>query len=195
MIRNLNNEETANIYNTHLVEDFPKSEVKPLKKILDGVSEGKYECFAYEENNELLGYAYFIKSSVSDTYLLDYFAVIDGKRSSGIGSKFLQGLKDMVEERGGHLILEVENPKYAPEGPHRDYMIKRIGFYEKNGLKLSGVSCTFYGNEYRIFYAGKDATIDEAIQAETEVVYKDFFGEKFIQQNCQFHPIDNSCKF
>ncbi len=195
MIRNLSNEETGNIYNKHLVKDFPASEVKPLEKILDGMNHDKYETFAYEEDGEIRGYAYFIKSSVSNTYLLDYFAVVNGMRSGGIGSRFLRGLQDMVKERNGHLILEVENPKYEPEGAHRDYMFKRIGFYEKNGLVLSGVSCRFYGNEYRIFYAtdkdGQGEVKDEDIQAETLVVYNDFFGEDFVEKHCEFHPLDN----
>ena len=58
--------------------------------------------------------------------MLDYFAVIKKNRSEGIGSKFLKGLQKMVRERGGHLILEVENPEYEPPGNHRDYMFKRI---------------------------------------------------------------------
>ncbi|MBQ4284409.1 MAG: GNAT family N-acetyltransferase [Lachnospira sp.] len=195
MIRSLSNEETKDIYNTYLVEDFPKSEVKPLAKILDGIADGKYETLVYEEEGNIKSYAFFIKSSVSNTYLLDYFAVIKKNRSEGIGSKFLKGLQKMVRERGGHLILEVENPEYEPPGNHRDYMFKRIEFYKKNGMCLSGVSCRFYGNEYRIFY-GKDNESDcdiddETIQAETLLIYNDFFGEEFIERHCEFHTYYN----
>lgn len=190
-LKKLGMQETEQIYNIHLVKDFRQSEVKPLKKILGGMQEGKYETYSFTEGEELLGYAYFIKSTVSDTFLLDYFAVVQGKRSKGVGSAFLKELMNMVSERGGHLILEVENPKYEREPEQRAYMIKRIGFYKKNGLNLSGVSCTFYGNEYRIFYGGESVIANEEIQSKTSIVYNDFFGKEFINMHCKFHPINN----
>ncbi len=46
---------------------------------------------------------------------------------------FYEQLKKLAKDDGKLLILEVENPDYADEGPARDYMLKRIGFYRKNG--------------------------------------------------------------
>ena len=193
MVKEADKKQIAQIYDTYLVNDFPKSEVKPLKKILDGVDCGKYfVCVYYGEEQadfemqDFKAYAFFIKSSVSNAYLLDYFAVLEGSRSSGIGSAFLQELKQMVKKMGGHLILEVENPDYEQEGAQKDYMLKRIGFYQKNGINVSGVSCEFCGNQYKLLYGGQP-TSDEVIRKETEELYLDFFGQDFIEKNCRFN--------
>ena len=67
----------------------------------------------------------------------------------------------------------------------KDYMIKRIGFYKKNDMNLSGVSCNFYDNEYRILYAGEFMD-DEEVYNRTHSVYLDFMGEE-LDSRCVFH--------
>ena len=139
----------------------------------------------YNENGELAGYAFFINDRTKDTVLLDYFAIVPEKRSSGIGSEFLGKIKEKIADSGNRLILEVENPEYAEDGPAKDYMIKRIGFYKKNDMNLSGVSCNFYDNEYRILYAGEFMD-DEEVYNRTHSVYLDFMGEE-LDSRCVFH--------
>lgn len=186
MMRQLSASEMTEIYRAELVHDFPAGEVKPLEQMLKAKKNGKYFALGYFDDGELAGYAYFIKSAERNTFLLDYLAVLSSRRSGGYGSRFLAQLKEMVQEQGGSLILEVENPDYAPPGAERDYMIKRIGFYEKNGLHLSNVTCNFYDNEYRILYAGEKRR-DEAVRQETEAMYREFFGDAFINRYCMFH--------
>ncbi len=191
MLRKLNNKEVEEIYNTYLVKDFPASEVKSLKMILDGIACNKYFACAYEEDGELKGYAYFIKSVVRNTLLLDYLAVLSDKRSSGIGSKIITEIQQKAKKDGKHLILEVENPDYEAPGAARDYMIKRIGFYKKNNMHLSRVTCHFYGNEYRIF-SGGDLIEDSELQEEVDKMYREFFGDSFINAHCYFHEIKDN---
>lgn len=196
MIRQLKASEVEAIYRKELVRDFPSGEVKPLEQILEGMKNGQYFACAYFEKEAqnpetlegLVGYAYFIRSRKHNTFLLDYLAVVSAKRSGGHGSAFLTQIKEQVSAQGGHLILEVENPAYAPPGPKRDYMVKRIGFYEKNGLQVSGVTCNFYDNEYRILYDGETEP-DALIRAETEAVYREFFGDDFVDRHCRFHDV------
>lgn len=191
MLKKLNNSQVEEIYNTYLVNDFPPSEVKSLKRILEGIADGKYFACGYEEDGELKGYAYFIQSKSGSTLLLDYLAVLADKRSSGIGSKIITEVQKMAQNEGKHLILEVENPDYEAPGANRDYMVKRIGFYEKNNIHLSNVTCHFYGNEYRILYAG-DFVKDMEIQRETDKIYREFFGDDFINKHCCFHEIEDN---
>ena len=136
-IRLLDIEEIKEIYNEHIVTDFPASEVKPLKQMLEKRENDQYFVYGMYENredscgrkyDELAGYAYFIKCRNQDVYLLDYLAIVKDKRSKHLGSGFLQQLKKLAKDDGKLLILEVENPDYADEGPARDYMLKRIGF-------------------------------------------------------------------
>lgn len=186
MMRQLSASEMTQIYQSELIHDFPAGEVKPLEQMLEARKKGNYFACGYYDNEELAGYAFFIRSTRRNTFLLDYLAVLSGRRSGGYGSKFLTQLKEMVQEQGGSLILEVENPDYAPPGAERDYMIKRIGFYEKNGLHLSNVTCNFYDNEYRIMYAGEKRQETE-VRQETEEIYREFFGDAFIDRYCVFH--------
>ena len=60
-----------------------------------------------------------------------------------------------------------------------------IGFYKKNDMNLSGVSCNFYDNEYRILYAGEFMD-DEEVYNRTHSVYLDFMGEE-LDSRCVFH--------
>ena len=160
-IRILEADEITDIYNEHIVTDFPASEVKPLSQMLRKREQGQYFVYGmFEDNGELAGYAYFIKCSNKDVYLLDYLAIVKNKRSKHLGSTFLQELKNIAVNDDRLLMLEVENPDYADEGAAKDYMIKRIGFYKKNGMKLSNTSCYFLGNEYRILYAGDEVEDD-----------------------------------
>ena len=69
----------------------------------------------------------------------------------------------------------------------RDYMLKRIGFYKKNGMNLSDTSCYFLENEYRIFYAGDIIKDKSELDNITDTVYRDFFGDTFVDANVVFH--------
>ena len=90
MIKILGIDDFSEIYNKRLVNDFPESEVKSLKKIIDMYKKDMYFVYGYyNENGELAGYAFFINDRTKDTVLLDYFAIVPEKRSSGIGSEFL----------------------------------------------------------------------------------------------------------
>lgn len=123
-IRLLDIEEIKKIYNEHIVTDFPASEVKPLKQMLEKRENDQYFVYGMYENredscgrkyDELAGYAYFIKCRNQDVYLLDYLAIVKDKRSKHLGSGFLQQLKKLAKDDGKLLILEVENPDYADE--------------------------------------------------------------------------------
>ena len=110
MIKILGIDDFSEIYNKRLVNDFPESEVKSLKKIIDMYKKDMYFVYGYyNENGELAGYAFFINDRTKDTVLLDYFAIVPEKRSSGIGSEFLGKIKEKIADSGNRLILEVEN--------------------------------------------------------------------------------------
>ena len=58
--------------------------------------QGQYFVYGmFEDNGELAGYAYFIKCSNKDVYLLDYLAIVKNKRSKHLGSTILQELMIM----------------------------------------------------------------------------------------------------
>jgi len=60
-MRELTEQEMTEIYQSHLVEDFPAGEVKPLAHMLEGRKKGQYEAYGLFEKDTLKGYAYFIQ--------------------------------------------------------------------------------------------------------------------------------------
>ncbi len=187
-MRELTVQEMTEIYQSHLVEDFPAGEVKPLAHMLEGRKKGQYEAYGLFEKDTLKGYAYFIKNSTQPVVLLDYFAILRGLRSAGYGSLFLKKLQAMCMEQQKQLILEVENPDYETREDKKALMHRRIAFYQKNGMQLSGVTCNFYDNEYRIMYMGKHCP-DEVMQQTTMETYVDFFGTKVVRERAVFHAL------
>ncbi len=187
-IRKLTKDEMYNIYHTHLIKDFPAGEVKPWKSIVAGMERKQYFAYGMYEQDELQVYGFAIYSKAYQTVLLDYLAVVEGKRSKGYGSAFLTQFQELLAKEQIQLILEVENPDYAPDEKHKEYMNTRIRFYERNRMHVSNVSCNFYDNEYRILYAG-ELMQDTVLQQKVYAVYCDFFGETFIREHARFHAI------
>lgn len=185
-IRPLSGQEIAEIYQKHLVKDFPAGEVKPLSTILQRFEGGQYFAYGLFDESVLAGYAFFMNIRPQPVYLLDYFAIVEEMRSGGYGSVFLKELKDVSEREGRQLILEVENPDYETDAAHREMMKRRIAFYERNGMRVSNVTCNFYDNEYRILYAGAPLA-EREVYEKTMCAYVDFFGEEFIAEHVVFH--------
>lgn len=190
-VRKLTADEMEKIYIKHLVKDFPAGEVKPLATILEGQKSGKYlgyGMFLKDEGEELAGYAFFMNIRPEPIYLLDYFAVVEDKRSGGYGSAFLSRLNEICSRKHRRLILEVENPDYEENDSLRKKMQRRIAFYKKNEIHVSGVTCNFYHNEYRILYAGTPME-DQEVYQKLHLSYVDFFGEEFVERHVRYHAV------
>ena len=104
---------------------FPKSErrtKKAFKELCE--SEDRYKIYALFKENSLC--AFLTVWEFEDFTFGDHFAVSPALRSGGIGTKMLSKLKENC-----HLpfIIEVELPE-------TEIARRRIGFYERNGLRL-----------------------------------------------------------
>ena len=76
-------------------------------------------------------------------------------RGQGIGSQVLPLLGEMIG--GRTMLIEAENPACARSLPDRDTRQARIRFYQKGGMRLSGVLEDAFGVEYRILTGGGNA--------------------------------------
>lgn len=137
------------IYNEHMVNDFPATELKPLPMILKGMKNKTYECLGFVEAaaEEILAYAVFIKNDKN--YLFDYLAVIDGCRNSGIGSNFLKSISEYYKDADS-IIGEVEDPEFALSEVERDLQNRRIGFYMRNNFVDTNVKAKLWGVDFKI---------------------------------------------
>ena len=166
----------------YLINDFHKSEVKPIKLIERLIQEGHYKCYGFYEDENLLGYGYFVKTE--ENILMDYLAVIPEYRCKGLGSKFISIIKEEFSEKFSTLLAEVENPKYSLDENDRLNRERRILFYIKNGFKVSNIETCVLEDRYSIISLELSEELnDEEINKEIRKMYISIFGEEFFKKH------------
>lgn len=83
-----------------------------------------YNLYGYEEEGELLAFLSLYR--FEGVQFVEHFAVTEACRNKGIGKWMLQEILDQES----CTVLEVELPE-------SDLTKRRIGFYQRNGLKLN----------------------------------------------------------
>ena len=181
-LRELKSDERLEVYNNYLINDFHESEVKPLSLIEQLIGQGKYKCYGFYEDGDLLGYGYFITSK--DSIVMDYLAVNSKYRCKGLGSKFISLINEKFSGEYASLLAEVENPKHAVDETDRCNRERRISFYMKNNFKTSNIETCVLRDEYMIIKLKLSRELDdEEIKREVTTVYKIIFGEEFFRKN------------
>ncbi|MBQ0059903.1 MAG: GNAT family N-acetyltransferase [Lachnospiraceae bacterium] len=187
-LRPLDKEETAQVYNEHLVYDFPKEEVKGLHSIHRMMDEGTYEVWGVElcEERDLLseksllmdgedsmvdssmvGYALIFCQRGQPFVLLDYLAVFKDRRGSGIGGAILSELRRHYA--GRCILIESEYPPHAIDEAQAAH---RLGFYERNGCLRQDFRVELFMVDYCIYaLSDKNWTREEAL-AGYDAIYK-----------------------
>lgn len=146
-IEMLTKQQIKQIYQNHLVNDFPANERRPLRAILKSMRRDTYICYGLTDGGELMAYAFFVRQGRD--YLLDYFAAVEGKRASGYGSVFLRMLrKELIDAE--YVLAEVEEPDSAQDEIEKETRTRRIRFYERAGFADTGVRARTFGVDYRI---------------------------------------------
>jgi GNAT superfamily N-acetyltransferase len=185
-IRILDDKERHSIYHQHLQKDFHQSEVKPYTLVEKLITEQRYLCYGLWDDEELKGYAFFVKGSDSPTLLLDYFAVLSDYRSQGLGGKFIQAIQENMSKDKLTLIAEVENPAHASDEQSRDLMNRRIQFYIRNGFRQSKVLSRVFTDEYMIIYYKEEPyQYEDGLVMELKQLYQAIFGEEVCRNQIQ----------
>lgn len=177
MLKELSREEMQTLYDERMQEDFPPAELKPWKRIAEMLGEGIYFGYGCCEEGRIMAYAFFVVQGGS--VLLDYYAVVREARGTGIGSRFLELLKEELRRKNiCTLIAEVENPDFAKSEAEREERKRRIRFYEKNGLLLTEFCSCLFGVEYRIMYFPVQESVGRIWEA-LERIYRAMFAERY----------------
>ena len=175
----LNKEELTRLYQTEMVFDFPKSELKPLSGMLRLMDLGRYEPLLALEGDEPLGYALVWLSQDREGVLLEYLGILRGKRNGGLGGKLLA----LLGERYRGMFGEVEALD-SPDKAENELRRHRVGFYLRNGFRLLDYECALFGVHFNCIYHGPE-TDDRKVQAMHRSVYADYFSpghmERYIQ--------------
>lgn len=179
-----NREEIEKIYNTYLVQDFPKDEVKPLERILFLYDKNLYFAYGlYDADEKMLAYAFFSKAHSCEYVLLDYYAVAEEKRGTGIGSHMLSLLKETLCGEYEGIILESENPDFAENAKDFDVRSRRIQFYLNNGFSSTKMLCRLFGVEFRLFVYAKKQPSTLSLAYAAVALYKALIEKKDLKDN------------
>lgn len=149
-LRPLGLAEIRALYRSRMTADFPPDELKPLSAIEGAMARGEYACFGAMDGDGdgTLAYAFFV--TLGRRALFDYFAVARKLRGRGIGSRFLQALIAGPLRDMDCVLLEVDDPDFAPDAAERDTRRRRLAFYLRNGLADTGVRATVWHVAYRV---------------------------------------------
>lgn len=144
-VRELNMGQLKSVY-TYMQKDFPQDELKPLYKLFQLMANGSYKLYGYFDNMDMVAYALILHNE--NVGLLDYFAVMDGKRDNGIGTMFLSELM-----RGFNLAGELAMPSDVED---ETLCIRRVNFYERMGWRIRG-ELDLHGVRYWLISIGSVA--------------------------------------
>lgn len=164
------------IYENAMIQDFPENELKPFSSIERMYQEDRYRGYVLEENGRIQAYWMLLQDREKKTYLLDYLAVLEGKRGNGYGSKALSCILQNIGE-DEIVVIEAENPQKAENQQQRELQERRLEFYRKNGVVFTGVTSVVFQAPYVIMLLSRKQT--ELGQDEVKQCYLDFY-EKFI---------------
>lgn len=168
--RELRADERESWYREKLQRDFPADELKPYARIEALVGQGVYHCCLFADGaGTEMAYAYW--KDCGKFVLLDYLAVEPEARGKGVGSAALRILSEEIAA-GRTMLIEAENPACAGSLAEQAARKARIRFYQKGGMRLSGVLEEAFGVEYRILTGGPEADDREVAQAMMDAYYQ-----------------------
>ena len=179
-IRLLNRDQMENLYKTRLQEDFPAGELKPLSRLVTMMEEGIYECTGLYSGDQLAAYAFFVRLEERGYYLLDYLAVDAKFRGQGLGSMYMQKMREYFPACKG-LFIECESESELREAtPENESMLterrSRIRFYLNNGAVLTNLKSFLFSPEYSILYlAVQGSPYEVEWYDELRIIYQAMF--------------------
>lgn len=202
-------EEISEIYNTHMVNDFPKSELKPLAHIVNtakkGIcfSVGMYDDVEAKKEASLLGYAVFILPDGYKYGLLDYLAITGKNRGKGYGHVFFSLVREFFNRNFPYaegIFIECESVESAVNTKEADIRMRRINFYKDCGCIETRLGSRLFGVEYsiltlniRIIQKEDDDSIvlSQIKRDDLDYIYKKMFKpHHYKEQVCLWERLD-----
>ncbi len=177
-IKELTLPEMQDIYQGPAVNHFPANERKPYKAIERMYYAGCYEGLGLFEEGNLVAYAFFVQTKDKQIRLLDYYAVLEAYRSSGVGSIFLGKMKEWYKENSC-ILLETEDLALALNEEERQLRSRRNAFYLKNGVRETDIHVSYFAADYQIFYLPlREVKTEQQVFEKLKQIYRVMFGEK-----------------
>lgn len=189
-IKKMAEDQLTEIYQRHMKQDFPASELKPLSHILRSMEAGFGFALGVYEEEELAGYGVFILCEETSCALLDYFAILRDRRGKGMGHRAFSLIASYFQmhlpEIAG-LYIESERVTAAEDEAQRLVRERRISFYRSCGCEMTALRSVLFGVDYSVLYKplGKkgqgDGPSREALDALYMKMFKPEHYEKFVR--------------
>lgn len=160
-IRELSRETILKLYQETAPLHFPREELRSRENLISLLDRNGYQglgiypgpAFREASLESLLGYALFIQVPGESTGLLDFYAVMEEHRDLGLGSIFLQGIREHYGKKGLHgLYIETEDISFAANHYEATVRHRRNTFYERNGASPAGFGTTVFDVPFSIYY-------------------------------------------
>ena len=146
---------------------FPASERKPFAIIVKMARRKKTDVWCLLSAGSFAGFATTINGD--NLVMLDYLAIRQTVRGSGIGSSALTLLQEIYARQG--FFVEIESP--FEDGPDKQDRLRRRAFYRRCGLEPLGVMAVVFGVKMELL--GRDCRLDfDGYQAFYRENYSDF---------------------
>lgn len=134
---------------------FPKSEKKPFLIILRKFREGKTDIWRFTRAGSFAGMVITINGD--QHILIDYLAVAESRRGTGIGSEILRRMQAHYAGKG--VFLEIES--VYEECGNKAERLRRKHFYERAGMQSMGVFVWLFGVKMELMSFGAKLTYEE----------------------------------
>ena len=134
---------------------FPASEKKPFGMILKMHRKGATDVWRFTREGKFAGIIITINGK--DHILLDYLAVDENQRGTGIGSEILGLMRKHYTGKG--VFLEIES--VYEDCDNKDQRIRRKHFYEKSGMTSMGVFVWLFGVKMELMGFGCRLSYEE----------------------------------
>lgn len=164
----------------HLLETFPKEEVKPKAWLEKMLRQGDYKIYGYQKEETILALALcYIKTKPA---LLDYLLVFKEAQGKGIGSLFLNALEKEPELLSG-LIVEAESLDCAKDKKSYEKRKRRIAFYTRLGYQETRLVPTIFGTTYTLFVSKNVLLNEDLLKESYQAIYRGMVPIKLHKEN------------
>lgn len=134
---------------------FPSSEKKPFAMIRKMHRKGNSDIWRFERDGKFAGLIITINGA--EHILLDYLAVAENQRGTGVGTEILQKMREHYA--GKNVFLEIES--VYEECDNREQRLRRKHFYEKCGMESMGVFVCLFGVKMELMSFGSKLTYEQ----------------------------------
>lgn len=177
-VKKLLEDELTEIYNTHMKQDFPPSELKPLSHITRSMEAGYGFSLGICANEELVGYGVFILCEETKCALLDYFAILRDKRGEGLGHRAFSLFEEYFTGNLPEtevLYIESERVSAAENEEQKKLRERRIAFYRSCGCDTTDLRSVLFGVDYSVLYLPFTKKGSGASREALDALYRKMF--------------------